>query len=343
MIDNTPLGHASLTKRALWLGVAFTSLLLVSPVALTSKAHAQEKLSLIGFSGATNLPVWVAKDAGFFQREGLDVETTVTSGSVEQVRDMMSGRYQIMTSAFDNIVAYANGEGDVKLGQNFDFVAIMGVHSGMNSLVATKDIAKIEDIKGKIVAVDAVRSGYAVIMYKILEKHGLKFDVDYKVLAVGSTSERMKAMEEGKAVAAMIATPTDLEAVKKGYRILADGATEIGAYQGSAFVVRRSWAKDNEKVLAQFVRAISASMDSIFADRATTMKVLKARLPKQTDEELNAIYDRVTGPGGLNKGAVIREEAVRVVLDLRIAAGTPTSLDMSKYIDPSIQQRALKK
>ena len=50
---------------------------------------------MIGFGFVSNLPIWVAQDRGLFKREGLEVRIDQTPGSVAQIRDMMSGKYQI--------------------------------------------------------------------------------------------------------------------------------------------------------------------------------------------------------------------------------------------------------
>src|SRR4051794_41877124 len=94
-------------------------------------AAAQTKLTIVTFAGATNLPVWVALEKGFFAREGLDVTHEVTRGSAAVMNGLMSGQYQIGSSAFDNTVAYAEGDSDKKI-EGFDIKAIMGVHGGMN-------------------------------------------------------------------------------------------------------------------------------------------------------------------------------------------------------------------
>ena len=54
------------------------------------------------------------------------------SGSKEQMQDIMAGKYQFASTAFDNIVAYTEGQGTDKF-PDYDVVAIAGVHSGMNS------------------------------------------------------------------------------------------------------------------------------------------------------------------------------------------------------------------
>jgi ABC-type nitrate/sulfonate/bicarbonate transport system substrate-binding protein len=317
---------------------------LVAVVMSSAAVRAQEHIAMITFAGATNLPVWVAQDQGFFKHEGLDVETKVTAGSVEQVKELMAGHFQVMTSAFDNTVAYANGEGDIRLDGTYDLISIMGVHNGMNSLMSVPTVSDYAAIRGHAVAVDAVRSGYAMVMYKILSKHGLQRDVDYSMVAVGSTTERMKAMQDGRAVAAMVAAPTDLEAQAHGYHLLADAAREIGPYQGSAYVVRRSWADAHQQSLSAFIRAIVAATDAIFASPDMAQKQLQARIKDLSDAAAKDIYGRLIGPGGLNPHAEIQDGAIKAVLDLRIEGGlTKTSQDLALYRDRSYYQKALKK
>ena len=53
-------------------------------------AGAQTKITIVLFSGATNLPVWVAMDKGFFAREGLDVVQELTRGSTAAMQGLMS-------------------------------------------------------------------------------------------------------------------------------------------------------------------------------------------------------------------------------------------------------------
>src|SRR5215471_352607 len=80
--------------------------------AMFTSAAAQTKLTVVTFAGATNLPIWVAIDKGFFAREGLDVTQEITRGSVAEMEALMSGKYQFGSSALDNIIANAEGSAD---------------------------------------------------------------------------------------------------------------------------------------------------------------------------------------------------------------------------------------
>jgi ABC-type nitrate/sulfonate/bicarbonate transport system substrate-binding protein len=311
-------------------------------IAASHPAAAQTKLDMIGFGGASNLPIWIAMDKGLFKKEGLEVKLDRTKGSVAQMRNLMAGKYQVASTSIDNIVAYTEKQGDVQI-DNFDVVAVGGVHSGLNSVVARPEIKSYKDIKGKPVAVDALGTGYAFVLFKILEKNGLALNKDYTAVAVGSGPERLKALEENKAVAAVMSAPNDTEAKEMGYNILADAAKELGGYQGSAYAVRRSWAKDHEKETVAWLRALTAAHDWVFANKAGSLEMLKKHVKNLSDKDAETIYASLTtGSGGLNKHAEINMAGMKTVLSLRGEFATPkkTLIDSNKYIDLSYQKKS---
>lgn len=312
-------------------------------LAATEPAMAQTKLDMIGFGGASNLPIWVAMDQGLFKKVGLEVKLDRTAGSVAQMQNLMAGKYQVASTSIDNIIAYTEQQGDVKI-DNFDVVAIGGVHSGLNSVVARPEIKSYKDIKGKAVAVDALGTGYAFVLFKILEKNGLAFQKDYSIVAVGGGPERLKALQENKAVAAVMSAPNDTEAKNLGYNILADAAKELGGYQGSAYAVRRSWAKDHEVETVSWLRALIAAHDWVFANKAGSIAVLKKNIKGLKDEDAEIIYTSLTtGSGGLNKKAEINVAGMKTVLSLRGEYATPKKnlTDANKYMDLSFHKKAM--
>lgn len=301
------------------------------------------KINMIGFGGAANLPTWLAMDKGIFAEHGLDVSLARTEGSMSQIQDMMADKYQFATTSIDNIIAYAEGQGPAKLDKPFDMAAVMGVHSGLNSVVTRPEIKRFADIKGKAVAVDAPNTGYAFVLFRILETNGLLLDRDYTILPVGGTEHRMEALKDGRAVAAVMSAPTDLEAKEQGYNILADAAAELGGYQGSVYGVRRSWAERNEPTMLAFVRAIIQAHGRVFADKAVAKEILRSRIKGLEDGGAETIYTGLTtGKGGLARKAEINVAGVASVLSMRSAYAEPkkTLSDPQKYLDLSYYKRA---
>jgi ABC-type nitrate/sulfonate/bicarbonate transport system substrate-binding protein len=310
---------------------------------LAGPAFAQTKMTVVTFAGATNIAVWVASEKGYFQREGLDVTQEITRGSTAVIEGLMSGKYQVASTAFDNHVANTEGVGDANT-PGYDLVAVAGVHSGMNKIVTRPEIKSFADLKGKVVASDALTSGYGLVLVRILEMNGLKRDQDFSALAVGSGPNRLAAMKDGRAQAAALSSPDDIEGKKLGFNILADATEIIGAYQGSAFLVRRAYAKDNEKNVVAFLRAIIAATDNVFADKPGAVKVLRARIKDLSEEDASTIYDEMTtGKGGLNRRAQINMEGVKTLIALRneLSGARKIESNPSKYVDLSYYDKAV--
>ena len=304
-------------------------------------SQALTEIRMLSFGSATNLPIWIAQDLGLFEKQGLKVIRETTRGSKMQMRDMMEGNYDIATTAFDNIVAYTEGKGAVNY-DNYDMFAFLGVHSGMNSVVAAPDIKKWSDLKGKTASVDALTSGYATVLYQILKDKGLVRDRDYKVISVGSTRARLESLREKTSQVAIISSPEDLQIQADGFNILADAACELGDYQASVYATRKSWAKDHEKEIVAFGRAVIAAHDVIHSDKKMAIEVLKKHIEGVSDAEMEKMFDRMSGEGGFAKKAALSEKGIQTVLDLRaVYNGQQFAGGYDKYIDLGYARKAM--
>ena len=208
------------------------------------------------------------------------------------------------------------------------------------------DTAQEKPMQGKVVAVDALKSGYGIVLYQILkDRGGLEFDKDYKAISVGNTDKRLAAMREKKAVAAIIGSPGDIDAEKEGFKLLADAAKELGSYQGSALVTRRGYAKEHEADLIAFIRAMAAAQDHIFASKADSIAVLKKNLKDLKDADAEKLYARLVGAGGLTPHAAMDIKGVETVLKIRETYGEPQKKmgPVSRYVDTSFYEKAMAK
>ena len=315
-------------------------------IAFSAAAANAGEVRVMSFGGATNLPIWVAQETGLFEKEGVKLAFKMTTGSIEQISEFYKGNFDIISTAFDNIVAYAEGQSDIPLPGAADMFAFVGIHGGMNTLMVRPEIKSYADIKGQTVAVDALKSGYGIVLYQILQaKGGLVFEKDYKAISVGNTDKRLDAMRDKKAVAAIIGAPTDMDAQREGFVALADAAMELGAYQGSALVARRGWAKDHDADMLAFTRATAAAQDFIFANKAESIAVLMKNTRGLKQEDAEKLYARLIGPGGLSPHAAIDVKGIETVLKIRETYGEPLKKmgPVSKYVDTSYYDRAMAK
>ena len=324
--------------------LAVTLLCLVASA--TALAQSSPPLQVISFAGGSNWPIWVAQEKGMFAANGVAVKLTATPNSVYQIRSLMSGKFDIGMSGFDNIVAYEEGQGETNLQTAPDLFAFMGGISGVLRLMASPDIKSYADLKGKTLGVDAATTGYAFIMYKLLEMHGLPAG-DYKIAKAGGTFSRVKAMIKGDIAATMVNVPFDMVLEAKGFRRLGDTTETFGPYQASIGVARRSWAAKNQDRLVGFIRAYIAATDWLYdpANRAEAVAIYQQNIKNATHQIAEKSYDIMfSGKEGFDRKAKIDLEGMRTVLKIRSEFAQPKKelSNPGKYVDEQYYERALK-
>src|SRR5215470_2484689 len=117
------------------------------------------------FPGGFNWPIFVAQENGYFAREGVTVELQATTGSIAQMTDFAAGRCDIAMTAFDNIVAYVEGEGEAPIGAQPEFFAFLGSDDSFLSLVRSPGILTLDEVRGRAVSVVADRTEYAFALF----------------------------------------------------------------------------------------------------------------------------------------------------------------------------------
>jgi ABC-type nitrate/sulfonate/bicarbonate transport system substrate-binding protein len=312
-------------------------------VAAMAGARADETLGVNAFPSAANLPMWIGQHQGFFHKQGIEIAFSHPKGSVDQFKGLVEGRYAIVLTAFDNIAAYHDGHGEADVGGPLDLVAFMGMDSGFLSLMAAPGTKSIADLKGKVMAVDALTTGFSFALEELLARAGVAKDqVSY--IAVGSSGARGKALQEGKAQAALLTMPIDLDAADKGFVKLASVAGTLGHYQATAAGVRESWAKAHEATLVGFLKGYRKSVAWLLApkhkDEATA--ILHQEMPDLDQAKLVRIYALLTDrKEGVERSLAMNPKGTEMVLTLRARyGGGGAAPDWHRYVDLSYLKKA---
>jgi ABC-type nitrate/sulfonate/bicarbonate transport system substrate-binding protein len=114
----------------------------------------------------------IAEAKGFLKEENLRVEVAIATNSVDLMRNLIGGKTDVIHTNADNVIAWAEGQGEDP--QPNDFIIFMGGNQGVRQLlVIGPGINSISDLKGKVLAVDDPRTGYASVLVFMLKKNGL--------------------------------------------------------------------------------------------------------------------------------------------------------------------------
>ena len=245
-----------------------------------SSLLAQEKTLLPVTYSATNanmLSLWVAKDAGYFDEQGLDVRMLLIRGGSLAVQLLVTGQSPIgLIGGTSAALAYLQG--------NKDVVVISRLQNVMAyTLGAKPEIQKPEDIKGKKLAVSRFGSTSDFVAEYALKHLGLK-KTDVTMIQIGLEGDRLLAMQRGD-IALSVFSPIITPVVKKaGMRILLDLEELKVPYLLTGHGTTHSFMEKNRSVVVKFMKASILAIKRIKNDRPFAEKVL-AKYVRTTDQE----------------------------------------------------------
>jgi ABC-type nitrate/sulfonate/bicarbonate transport system substrate-binding protein len=208
------------------------------------------RLGLIS-EGTNTWPLYVAQATGLFVLEDVDLAVSVTGSSVKQQQELMNGHFDIGFQQADHVIRAVERGSDL-------FIFMAHGHAPDLSLVAAPGTSDINDLRGRTIAVDGARTGYALLLRGLLKQHGLA-ESDIVVQEFGGSLERYQAMKSGAAAASLLNPPFDADLASDGYPVLARMAERFPTYPGSVMAARRSWARTHEQAVLAFIRAYDAA------------------------------------------------------------------------------------
>jgi ABC-type nitrate/sulfonate/bicarbonate transport system substrate-binding protein len=324
------------------LAVCLMMLLPPQPAAAQDKT----KVTINSFKSATLWPIFAAQKNGYFEQHGLTLEPSYTRSSKAQMTGLIEGKFDMVTTALDNVIAYSEGEVPPGAPKDADLIAFLGGNTGLLHLIAQPEIKSVKDLKGTDIAVDAISTGYSFVLREILARNGLGPD-DYKFTAVGATGQRWQSLQKKQHSAALLTPPLSFIATARGFNRIADAHDVLHGYQGSVSATRRDWAKQNAEVIARYIRAYRAGQDWLMnpANKDAAIAILMAEFPQTKPELAQATYKLlITDNKGYNPGAKLDMAGAKNVLDLRRRYGPKgkTVTDVAHFVDQSYFERAVK-
>ncbi len=222
--------------------------------------------------GVYSWPLYVAQAHGLFAREGVNVDATVTGSSTQQLAKLISGEYDIGLQQSDHVVRGVERGADL-------FIVMAQALAPELTLVAAPGIQSFAGLKGRDIAVDGARTGYALLLRKLLADQGLA-DGDYTFREIGGSQERFDSLKSGATAASLLNPPFDRNLLAAGFASLGTTGQYFPTYPGSIAAARRSWAARNGPALLAYIRAFDAAYAWLkdTRNKEAAIRLLPARL-----------------------------------------------------------------
>jgi NitT/TauT family transport system substrate-binding protein len=306
----------------------FTAPFIASAVLAASAAtQAQDTKVAIGISGWTGFaPLTLAKEAGIFKANGLDV-TIQKIPQKDRHLAIASGDIQCAATTVETwIVWNANGVATTQL-----FKMDQGM--GSDGIVARNTIPKVADLKGKTVAASAPGTNPHFTLAWILKKNGLTLkDVNLVTLEPAPAANAFVA-GTGSLDAAVTYEPY-LSLVRdkpEAGKLIADSLEYPMVFD--TFGCTPKFIKENPKAVKGLVESYFQALDMIAKDKAKAFTIMGADV-KQTAEQFEKSQSKLKwADREANKkffGGEIQafnKEAAALLLEIGVIKAAPANMD----------------
>lgn len=223
--------------------------------------------------------IWVAADQGFYAKHGLQVDVR-SMDAVAAGPALLSG--EVEYAASPSLV------GAILSGSDVTFIARLSTHP-LFSIHATKGIARVEDLKGKVVADTTTGSAPDTALRDVLLKHGLK-EGDVQFVHGPNPAAVLATMQAGNAVAGILPPPTTLQARNAGYPELTSTAKEGVAGLSAPISAKKARIKDNAAEAKSLLLALKDATAFMHSDAAATKAIIGKYTKTDPGPDLDEIY-----------------------------------------------------
>src|SRR5581483_6081783 len=203
-------------------------------------------VALVSPSWNTGLPTAVARGAGFFKEENLDVRPVTLSSSGPIMMALLRG-----------------------IAQNAP-VAVVGGHLNRMSyaLMSAKGMKTVADLRGKTIGITGIGGMGEFTVVESLRRNGLVKDRDFTVLNIeGGPAARIAALKTNKVQAVPLTPGQRVQIESEGYPVLLDTRDSLPEIPSTIVASTREFTGASPEKVARFLRALAKAMALIRKDK----------------------------------------------------------------------------
>jgi ABC-type nitrate/sulfonate/bicarbonate transport system substrate-binding protein len=295
-------------------------------------AHAATKVSFPYTPiSAASLPWWVAKEARYYEKYGLDVDMIYVGASPVIIQAMLGGQAGVGAGGGPPLVTNVLQGGDI-------VQVATTVPYAIQSLIVKPEIRTPADLVGKKVGISRLGAIPHFTLQAIVKLHNVQ---GIQIVQTGTTTQAITSLSQGLVDGIITSAPFTFRLMKDGYRELVGPAEFKKAgveFLIQGLVARKSFAAKNREVVIAMIKATMEGTKQIFVNEKQTKAVL-AKYTRQTDPQiLDQTYkfaldifvkDPTVTPASIQP--IVQQSAQFNLVDAKLAGSTP----LSAYYDNS--------
>ncbi len=299
-------------------------------------------------SSSSDGGIFIAMDRGYFQEEGLQVETNQFQTGVDQIAPLGAGQLDVGTGAIAAGLYNAIGRG-VPLRMVADKGSTPSPEWDFNALMIRKDlidsgqVKDYKDLKGLTITTTAPGNSTEVDVARALEKGGLTFaDINFNHI---SFTDMITAFANRAIDGGIVIEPYLSRIEKLGTAVRWKGTRDFYGNQQVAVVMYGPKLVEEQQDVARrwmtaYIRGVRDYNDAFGPKRRGRDEVIQI-LINHTPIKDASVYDEMR-PAGLDPDGKLDVDSIRGDLAYYEQAGEVTQqVDLSKVIDTSFTDYAV--
>ena len=283
------------------------------------------KIPYVSISGF-QAPLYLGERAGLFKKNQLEAQLIYMPGGSLIVQTLLSNEVGIASLAPPSAV------GAWVKGAELSLVA-GGIERALNVLMVNPKIKRIEDLKGKRVAISRFGSLSDVSLRDALAFHKLRANQDVLVAQLGGLGERMGALTSSVVDGAILNVDQVFQAEKMGFQILIDLRKLPLTYSTQGVVVSNNFLRAQRSTVKRFLRVYIEGIKIFKTDKEYSMETLGRYIKTSDREILSKTYDVYRD--AWESVPLVRREGIQQALD-SIPEAKGVKLNLDNLIDNSL-------
>jgi NitT/TauT family transport system substrate-binding protein len=278
------------SKRNFLVKICFKPLLICLILSASVEATSAEQLETLNVSYASvtgsRIPLWVAKDAGLFEKYGLNVNLVVIAAGNAAIAALASGDVEILGApGVTTMVSAAKG---------LPFAIIGTFGASAWKLASHPSITNVQELRGKTVGISRPGTTIDFATRRALQKLGYAPGKDVQILATGlaESNKRIAVMLQGKFDATLVSPDNLFEAELRGWKIsvLAD-LKDIGIItSASDLSAKRDFLKNQRQRARAFMMAYCEAIWYAKANKNAVLASFRKHMRETDAPRLEALH-----------------------------------------------------
>ncbi len=276
----------------------------------------------------TMLPLAVARERGYFQQEGLNVELVLMPAALN-IKVLLAGEIGYASTVGSAVVAAVRGI-DVR-------VVMLFVDRPLLDLVATPEVHSIADLKGRAIGISSRGGLHDVTIRRMLQQSGVD-PAQATLLVVGGQGAMLAAVLSGRISAGLLNPPHNFLGYREGLKNLGFAGAYVRIPSTGLVTTRERLERAPDQV-RRMTRALARARAFARENKPQVVSILKKFLQLQ-DEDLTAkIYDYHKRAETLD-GKIDAALAAETIRDVRQTEGITREIPVGQVFDFSYLEAA---